>query len=46
MTTSIISYASERFGYVQKENKKKPKNNHREMKIHQLRHELKSLKKL
>lgn len=45
MTTIIISYTSERFGIVQKENKKEPRNNHREKKIHQLRHELKSLKR-
>lgn len=45
MTTIVISYMSERFGYVQKEHKKKPRNNCQEKKIHQLKHELRSLKR-
>nr|XP_014269084.2 uncharacterized protein LOC106676625 [Maylandia zebra] len=46
MTTIIVSYASERFGLIEKCNNKTPYTmNRRAMKIHQLRQELRSLKK-
>lgn len=46
MKTILTSYASQNFGYVQKDHRKEPRNNRLEMKIHQKRLELSSLKKL